>query len=109
MDRTMSEVRVVVTFRHTQPTDALKHYAEGKIHRLGKYFSRPLVAHVVLAVDSKERQTAEVELHMHGIIIHSRGETEDLYSAIDSVVDKLQRQVKKQKEKIQLNRRRAKG
>jgi putative sigma-54 modulation protein len=105
----MSDVEVVVTFRHTQPTDALKHYAEEKIHRLGRYFSRPLVAHVVLAVDSRERQTAEVELHMHGMIIHSRGETEDLYSAIDSVMDKLQRQIKKQKEKIQLNRRRAKG
>lgn len=105
----MSDVKVVVTFRHTQPTDALKHYAAEKMHRLGKYFSRPLVAHVVLAVDSKERQTAEVELHVHGMIIHSRGETEDLYSAIDSVMDKLQRQIKKQKEKIQLNRRRAKG
>jgi putative sigma-54 modulation protein len=109
MDRTMSDVKVVVTFRHTQPTDALKHYAQEKIHRLGKYFSRPLVAHVVLAVDSKERQTAEVELHMHGITIHCRGETQDLYSAIDSVMDKLQRQIKKQKEKIQLNRRRAKA
>ena len=54
----MSDVKVVVTFRHTQPTDALKRYAQEKIHRLGKYFSRPLVAHVVLAVDSKERQTA---------------------------------------------------
>jgi putative sigma-54 modulation protein len=109
MDHTMSDVKVVVTFRHTQPTDALKHYAEEKIHRIGKYFSRPLVAHVVLAVDSKECQTAEVELHMHGITIHSRGETADLYSAIDSVIDKLQRQVKKQKEKTRLNRRRAKA
>ncbi|HSF57074.1 MAG TPA: ribosome-associated translation inhibitor RaiA [Candidatus Binatia bacterium] len=104
----MSDVKVLVTFRHTQPTDALKRYAEEKIHRIGKYVSRPLVAHVVLAVDSKERQTAEVELHMHGIIIHSRGQTADLYSAIDSVIDKLQRQVKKQKEKSQLNRKRAK-
>jgi putative sigma-54 modulation protein len=108
MDRRMSDVKVLVTFRHTQPTDALKRYAEEKIHRIGKYVSRPLVAHVVLAVDSKERQTAEVELHMHGIIIHSRGQTADLYSAIDSVIDKLQRQVKKQKEKSQLNRKRAK-
>jgi putative sigma-54 modulation protein len=108
MDRRMSDVKVLVTFRHTQPTDALKQYAEQKIHRIGKYVSRPLVAHVVLAVDSKERQTAEVELHMHGIIIHSRGQTADLYSAIDSVMDKLQRQVKKQKEKSQLNRKRAK-
>ena len=108
MDRRMSDVKVLVTFRHTQPTDALKRYAEEKIHRIGNYVSRPLVAHVVLAVDSKERQTAEVELHMHGIIIHSRGQTADLYSAIDSVIDKLQRQVKKQKEKSQLNRKRAK-
>jgi putative sigma-54 modulation protein len=104
----MSEVKVAVTFRHTEPTDALKHYAEQKIHRIGRYFSRPLEAYVVLSVDSKERQTAEVELHAHGAMIHGKEETEDLYAAIDLVMDKLQRQVRKQKEKTQRNRRRAK-
>jgi len=97
-----------VTFRHTEPTAALKHYMEEKIHRIGRYFSRPLQAHVVLSVDSTGRHSAEVELHTHGTPIYGKEETEDLYSAIDLVVDKLQRQVQKQKEKRKLNRRRAK-
>ena len=99
---------MAVTFRHTQPTEALKKYAEEKVHRIGKYFSRSLEAHVVLAVDSKERQVAEVELHAHGTTIHGKEETEDLYSAIDLVTDKIERQVKKRKGKAKLNRRRTK-
>ena len=102
----MGDVKVSVTFRHTDPTDALKQYAEDKILRMGKYFSKPLDAHVVLSVDSKERQMAEVELRAPGTTIHGKEETEDLYSAIDLVMDKVERQVKKQKEKSKLERRR---
>jgi putative sigma-54 modulation protein len=102
----MSDVKISVTFRHTDPTEALKRYAEDKIHRIGKYFSKPLDAHVVLSVDSKERQLAEVELRTPGTIIHRKEETEDLYAAIDLVMDKVERQVKKQKEKSTTERRR---
>jgi putative sigma-54 modulation protein len=102
----MSEVKVAVTFRHTEPTDALKQYAEDKMHRLGKYFSQSLEARVVLSVESKERQTAEVELHAHGAMLHGKEQTEDLYSAIDLVTDNLKRQLRKQKDKIKLEPRR---
>jgi putative sigma-54 modulation protein len=102
----MSDVKVSVTFRRTEPTAALKQYAEEKIHRLGKYFVQPLDAHVVLSVESKERQSAEVELHAHGTMIHAREQTEDLYSAIDLVTDNLKRQVRKQKDKTRLEPRR---
>ncbi|HET9884250.1 MAG TPA: ribosome-associated translation inhibitor RaiA [Candidatus Binatia bacterium] len=101
----MSDVKVSVTFRHTEPTDALKQYAEEKMHRLGKYFSQSLDAHVVLSVESKERHTAEVELHALGVI-HAKEQTEDLYSAIDLVTDNLKRQLRKQKDKIKLEPRR---
>jgi putative sigma-54 modulation protein len=102
----MSEVRVYVAFRHIAPTEALKHYAEDKVHKIGKYFSRPLEAHVVLSVDSKQRQVVEIELQTHGFNVHSREETSDLYAAIDLVMDKLERQVQKHKEKVKLERRR---
>jgi ribosome hibernation promoting factor len=102
----MSEIKVSVTFRHTQPTEALKQYAEQKIHRVGKYFSQPLDAHVILAVDSKECQVAEVELHTHGATILGKEQHVDLYAAIDLAIDKIERQIKKQKEKIKLKRRR---
>ena len=103
----MSDVKVSVTFRHTEPTDALKKYVEQKLHRIGKYFSRPLDAHVILAVDSKDCQTAEVELHIHGTMIHCKDQNEDMYAAVDLALDKIQRQIKKQKEKAKLNRRRS--
>jgi putative sigma-54 modulation protein len=102
----MSDVKVSVSFRHTQPTEALKHYAEEKIHKIGKYFSRPLEAHVVMSVDARQRQVVEVELLAHGFNVHGKEETSDLYSAIDLVMDKLERQVQKHKEKVKLERRR---
>lgn len=100
----MSDVRVSVTFRHTQSTDALKRYAEDKIHKIGKYFYDPLEAHIVLSVDSKDRQLAEVTLQTRRIILHGREETTDLYSAIDSVTHKIEQQVRKYKTKLRKRR-----
>ena len=105
----MSEITVSVTFRHIEPTAALKQYAEEKIHKIGKYFSHPLDAHVILAVDAKQRQLAEVELHTHGAMIHGKEQHPDLYAAIDLVLDKIERQVRKQKEKSKVSRRRTKA
>lgn len=105
----MTDVKVSVTFRHTQPTDALKSYAEEKVHKIGKYFYRPLEAHVVLSVDSKDRQLAEVTLQARRLVIHGREETADLYSAIDLVMAKIEQQVRKYKTKTRLRRRRVKG
>ncbi len=105
----MSDVEISVTFRHIEPTDALKRYAEDKIHKLGKYFSHPLKAHVTLAVDAKQRQLAEIELHAHGAMIHGKEQHPDLYAAIDLVMDKVERQVRKQKDKNKISRRRKKA
>ena len=105
----MSEITVSVTFRHIEPTAALKKYAEQKIDKIGKYFSHPLDAHVILAVDAKQRQLAEIELHTHGAMIHGKEQHEDLYAAIDLVLDKIERQVRKHKEKSKVSRRRTKA
>jgi putative sigma-54 modulation protein len=102
----MSDIKVSVTFRHTQPTAALKLYVEQKIHRIGKYFSHPLDARVILAVESKECQVAEVELHTHGTMILGKEQHQDMYAAIDLAIDKIERQIKKQKAKTKLKRRR---
>jgi ribosome hibernation promoting factor len=101
----MSEIKVAVTFRHTQPTEALKQYAEQKVHRIAKYFSQPLDAHVILAVDAKECQVAEVELHAHGAMIVGKEQHQDLYAAIDLAIDKIERQIKKQKTKTKVQRK----
>ncbi len=103
----MSEIKVAVTFRHLQPTDALKRYAEQKIHRIGKFFIHPLDAHVILPVDGKERQVAEVELRTRGATILGKEQHHDLYAAIDLAIDKIERQINKLKEKTKLERRKS--
>jgi putative sigma-54 modulation protein len=103
----MSDVKVSVTFRHIEPTEALKQYVEQKIHRIGKFFSRPLDAHVILAMESKDCQLAEMDLHVHGTTLHGKEENQDLYAAIDLTIDKIERQIKKQKDKTKLKRRRS--
>ncbi len=105
----MADVKVSVTFRHTEPTEALKHYAEEKIHKVGKYFRRPLEAHMVLAVESHERQIAEVTMQARGVTLHGREETTDLYSAIDLLIDKIEQQIRKYKTKSRIKRRKARS
>ncbi|HWP57214.1 MAG TPA: ribosome-associated translation inhibitor RaiA [Candidatus Acidoferrales bacterium] len=100
----MADVSVSVTFRHTQPTAALKSYVEEKLKKIGKYFYRPLEAHVVLSVDSKDRQLAEVTLQTRRLKLHGREETADLYAAIDLAVDKIEQQIRKHKSKLQKKR-----
>jgi len=103
----MSDIKVSVTFRHTQPTAALKRYTEQKLQRIGKYFDHSVEAHVILAVDGRERQLAEVDLHTRGATILAKEEHQDLYAAIDLAIDKIERQITKQKEKVKLERRKS--
>jgi ribosome hibernation promoting factor len=93
----MSDVNVMVAFRHTQPTQALKNYAEQKIHRVGKFFYHPSNAHVILPLDARLRQLAEIALHTRGTTTHGKERHDDLYAAIDLTADKIGRQIKKQK------------
>ncbi len=92
-------MKVNITFRQLAPTEALKDYVEQRLSRLSKYVKRPMEAHVVLSVE-KFRHTADIALSADGIIIVGEIWTEDMYSAIDIAIDKIERQLKKYKEKI---------
>ncbi len=92
-------MQILVTFRHMDATQALKAYAEEKIARVKKYLFDPIDVHVVLAVE-KKRHMAEITIVTNGITIYAEEETLDMYSAIDVTIDKIERQVKKYKEKI---------
>jgi putative sigma-54 modulation protein len=92
-------MRVTVTFRHIDATEALRQYAETKVRRVAsKYFRRPIEGHVVLGV-TKHRHGAEITVAADRSTVNARGETGDLYSAIDLAVDKIERQAKKRKTK----------
>lgn len=87
-------MQVTVTFRHVRPTEALRQYAEEKISRVSRYLRRPMEAHVILSV-LKKNHRAEINLLANGTSLFSEEETDDLYSAIDLALDKIERQVKK--------------
>ena len=94
---------ITVTFRHTEPIESLKIYAEEKVSKIKKYLDFPMEAHVVLSVE-KFRHEAGVTLSVNGTMIKAVEETGDMYSAIDQVMDKVEKQVKRHLSKIR-NRR----
>ena len=94
---------ITVTFRHTDPIESLKTYAEEKISKINKYLDSPLDAHIVLSVE-KFRHQADVSLSVNGTRFKGVDETGDMYSAIDQVTDKIEKQVKRYRSKIK-NRR----
>jgi putative sigma-54 modulation protein len=93
-------MQIAVTFRHMDVSDALRKYLEEKIARVKKYIDEPIDAQAVLSVEKKIRHCAEVTLVAKGITIKGSDETNDMYAAIDGMVDKLERQLKRYKEKI---------
>ena len=89
-------MQINVTFRHTEPTQALKEYAEEKVKKVTKFLERPQEANIILSVE-KIRHIAEVIITADGLIITGKESTADLYSAIDKVMDKIERQLIKEK------------
>src|SRR6202167_4188214 len=91
---------VTVTFRHVEPTDALRLYAERKFAHVGKMIKRTCSAHLILTVD-KYRQYGEVTVKSGRLSVSAQEETKDLYSVIDLLTDKIGRQLKKHLEKFE--------
>src|SRR5262249_53389775 len=90
-------MQITVTFRHVDPTPALRAYAEDKVTRVArKYMRRPTDAHVILAV-SKQRHIAEITLQGDHVSMFAKETTHDLYSAIDLAVEKIDHQAQKRK------------
>lgn len=87
-----------VTFRHVEPNPALRSYAIEKLGKLDRVINNTFDASVILSVE-KYRHIAEVLFTAKGISVKAVEETDDLFSAIDLVVDKVEKQVKKFREK----------
>ena len=96
-----------VRFKNLEPSDALKAYVGEKLDRMEKYFSGPTEANVVLSIE-KFRHSAEINITGDRLTIIGKEETEEMYSAIDMVLDKLEVQIKKSKQKGRAYRSKAK-
>lgn len=88
-----------ITGHHLEVTPALREYVVSKLDRVIRHFDHVTATHVTLSVQ-KLKQKAEVTVHVRGKDIHVESENDDLYAAIDTLADKLDRQVLKHKEKV---------
>jgi putative sigma-54 modulation protein len=93
-------MQVIVTGRHIEATDALKQYATEKFTRLDKYLPKGVQASITLSVIKKVHHRAEAVIKSNGILIQASEETEEMYSAIDLLVEKIERRVRKYKERL---------
>ena len=96
-----------VSGHHVEVTDSLRNYVSTKLERIERHFDRITNMKVILSVE-KQRQKAESTIHVTGGEIYAVAEHNDLYTAIDQLADKLDRQVIKKKEKSKGHKHRAK-
>ena len=92
-------MKINIAGHHVEVTQAIHDYVNNKLERVIRHFDHVTSVHVILSVE-KLKQKAEVTLHVKGKDIHADSTGTDLYASIDSVVDKLDRQVLKHKEKV---------
>ena len=92
-------MQISVTGHHIDITPALREYVEGKIAKLERHFDSVTDIHCVMIVE-KLVHKAEANVQLSGGTIHAEHASDDMYAAIDGLVDKLDRQVRKFKEKL---------
>src|SRR5450759_3973566 len=91
-------MNVQVSGHHVEVTQAIRDYVLSKLERLQRHFDQVIDISVVLSVQ-KLRQKAEISVHLPGKDIHVESDDEDLYAAIDLMMNKLDRQIIKHKDK----------
>jgi putative sigma-54 modulation protein len=88
-----------VSGHHVEITESMRGYVESKIERLERHFDIVSDVHCILTVE-KLRHKAEAKVNVNGGTIYADNTEEDMYAAIDGLVDKLDRRVRKHKEKL---------
>jgi putative sigma-54 modulation protein len=92
-------MQVQISSRHMEMTDALKSYVEAGLEKLHSHFNKVIEADAVLTVE-KHRHIAEITLHTNGIRIHGKESSSDMYASVDAVLSKLDKQVRKYRDRI---------
>ena len=94
-------MQFAVTFRHMEPTEALKAYAKERMERVRKYLPDPIACHVVLSTE-RHNHRIDVTFQLHnGLSVAGHETTENMYSSIDLCIAKIERQVRKYKGKLE--------
>jgi len=93
-------MQITVIGRHMDVTDALKQYAVEKFGKLEKYLPKNIQVTVTLSVVKKVHHIAEAVLKTDGLLVQAHEETEEMYSSIDLLIEKLEKRIRKYKEKL---------
>ncbi len=92
-------MQISVTFRNTEEEGWQREYVEDRMKKLNKYMDAPADVHVVLTVE-KFRNVAEISVMNNGLNLIGKEESKDMHLAIDNAIEKIEKQLKKHKEKI---------
>ncbi len=92
-------MQVSVTFRHVDPSDMLKNFAREKVERVQKFLDHASEAQVILSVE-KHLHHAEVLVHSGPFFLRSKEKSDDMYASIGLAMEKIERQIKRYKEKM---------
>ena len=92
-------MQINLTGHHVDITDSLRNYVDTKFEKLERHFDSINNVHVILNVE-KLNQKAEATVHLNGGEVFANSEHTDMFAAIDGLIDKLDRQVIKHKEKL---------
>lgn len=98
-------MQINLTGHHLDVTPPLRQYVNEKLERLERHFDNVTNVHVILSVQ-KLRQKAEATIHVSGGNLFADAESDDMYAAIDALIDKLDRQIVRHKEKMTDHHRR---
>lgn len=93
-------MRIIVSGKNMDVTPSLKDKVEKKLSKFDKFFGPNSEAHATLSVE-KNRHTIEVMIPFNGSLIRGEESTEDMYTSIDKVIEKIERQMRKQKTKLE--------
>ncbi len=89
-----------LTTRHFEPGEEFRDFVERKVKAsVGKYFPKAVEAHVMVLMEGHNRYTAEVDIKITGISFHARGEMHDLHAVIEMVIEKIETQMRRYKDK----------
>ena len=88
-----------ITFRQMDPIDSLKEYVREKVERANKYLDRAGEAHVVLSLE-RHLHHADITLRSGDFLLRGRERSEDMYASIDLAMDKIERQLRRYKERL---------
>lgn len=87
--------------QHIEVTEALRDFVEKKLSRLEKYFEAPITSEISVTLHAiKGKHSVEVTIPLQGVVLRAEEKSDDMYASIDEVVDKLERQIRKFKTKV---------